>query len=513
MAVTRATKITQAAMDALATLANTKIPSISPDITFTGGNWLDEICRLRMAIAPLITDDQAFAVSDKRVFTHLPDGNTMNIAQPGITTGYRTPAKDMTFFFEDAAVTGVATRAVSKDSGLLFPNQDHTHQTDMISTFTGKIRFGGDTDGRLTLNQSLFTNIQFAYWLFPDRTSGHGAATISYSTDIPGVTFVETPAAGVNPTLLEAYFSGSQVISPGEYTFTVSCDSDHYIPLGLITRMVFDVIASTIQSAPEVVHNTIACKKIDAIDIPADGAYPFGIYLNGIDGSNNITAMHLISIFRWEGLPDYTALGVYTTRQGIWAGKTAWMEEILPGYDNNPYQPGMAIAAPDPATDIIATVEPSISNFWPPLPVFRDTDTLPTGGLWDSWTPFSMQILQVVARRLPVANASGIKVAPEAPADIEVEIGYTRSGTFISIEALTIPAGAVESNTIYPLWPMWTATPLQYRCDEAVFVAAVNGLVNTSIYGLNSTINGFPSVFKPIFAAHYNDTEALLNLL
>lgn len=85
--------------------------------------------------------------------------------------------------------------------------------------------------------------------------------------------------------------------------------------------------------------------------------------------------------------------------------------------------------------------------------------------------------------------------------NVSVEVGIYRSGSFVSFG--TYQTGA----SVSAMWPIFTNTPLVYRCAERVDVQA--SIINC---GNSFNVNGSVSTY-PICAAYYNDIEKILNLI
>lgn len=529
MAVTKGTQVTQAQMDALAALANTKLAAMgSPSpFAFTSGAWLTEINRLRTAINVAVTaaevttydsgnesfvslNDPQFCVSGPWAFSG--DGQTSGnhyVEKDTSFNGYGiVNFKEATFYFADTSgVTMQSIEQITTATPGTYPiiNYDD-NGTGINTSSTIKLIIGGDTDGVI--------KFKHLYWTCINST-GSTPPTLTYSTDLPGITWNQVNMG--NDAILYAELTGeAQSISPGEYEFLVSCPATHSLANGNATAVnATGVSASTPMlfvvewpdapvDAPEALHGTKTIKKIVVPEIAA-GSYGPGIWSYTVDPSVGYPPRQLIRLSSFAlSTNDPPVNGIFVaTTEPI---NIATVQNTALGLDFPQGDNVMRLPAPNPATPVINTVDPAISFRPPRYPCFRDTATIPTGGDWDTWNPAGWMIYSLTARRKATPNAAGILQASAAASDITVKIGHMKNGVFTEGVELTIPAGSKESATEYVCWPIFTGTPLAYQCTEELFIAATACRAECS-WRFDTASN------TPILAAHYNDLETILNLL
>lgn len=528
MAVTKGTQVTQAQMDALAALANTKLAAMgSPSpFAFTSGAWLTEINRLRTAINVAVTaaevttydsgnqsfvslNDPQFCVSGPWAFSG--DGQTSGSHYVKKDSGFSNGTvnfKDAVFFFP--TTSGVSMRSIEQVSTITpgyYPLMNYDDDgSGAMTDSTIKIIIGGDTDG--------VVKFKSLYWVVTDVSAGT-PPSMTHSTNFPGITWRQENI-GNNCVLFADLTGGAQAISPGEYTFTVGCDAGHSMGDGdavvqnatgvsAVTPLIFVVEwPDAPVDAPEALHGTKTIKKIVVPEIAA-GSYGPGIWSYTVDPSVGYPPRQLIRLSSFAlSTNDPPVNGIFVaTTEPI---NIAIVQNTALGLDFPQGDNVMRLPAPNPATPVINTVDPAISFRPPRYPCFRDTATIPTGGDWDTWNPAGWMIYSLTARRKATPNAAGILQASAAASDITVKIGHMKNGVFTEGVELTIPAGSKESATEYVCWPIFTGTPLAYQCTEELFIAATACLADCS-WRFDTASN------TPILAAHYNDLETILNLL
>jgi hypothetical protein len=133
------------------------------------------------------------------------------------------------------------------------------------------------------------------------------------------------------------------------------------------------------------------------------------------------------------------------------------------------------------------------------------------GSQWEQFQSTNMVygswIYSVSINRLgePV-NAEGSSLPKSG--QVAVTIGCIRNGAFVAF-------GTYQTGqSVQVLWPIFTSDALVYQCEERVDVQvlAIAWAVSIWIPTTGEPYNNM-SVNAPICAAHYNDTEALLNLI
>lgn len=122
---------------------------------------------------------------------------------------------------------------------------------------------------------------------------------------------------------------------------------------------------------------------------------------------------------------------------------------------------------------------------------------------WNLFDPIGAWIYRVTLHRAPTLSADGIYV--KNPADFLVELGCIRNSSFVSF-------GSFLTGTSFDaMWPVFTQDPIVCVSpnDERIEVHA------ECIFSPPLLAAGLPSASEslsfPICAAHYNDTEAVLN--
>ena len=121
------------------------------------------------------------------------------------------------------------------------------------------------------------------------------------------------------------------------------------------------------------------------------------------------------------------------------------------------------------------------------------------------WMIYRININKISANSSSVAAGSGSTGAgagsPGAGStNVSVDIGCYRSGAFVLLG--TFQTGS----SVTAKWPIFTNTPLVYRCAERVDIQA-------QIIACGNSFTTGGSVGYPMCGAYYNDTEALLNLI
>ena len=100
------------------------------------------------------------------------------------------------------------------------------------------------------------------------------------------------------------------------------------------------------------------------------------------------------------------------------------------------------------------------------------------------------------------AGSSGADFPSAETQNVPVEIGFYRSGTFVSL------GNYMTGEQPVVMWPVFTDTPLVYKAGERVDVQA--SVVRPDAQHMN---NYAMALSFPLAAEHYNDTERSLNLI
>ncbi len=543
MAVSRGTAITKAALDALATLANAKLPGASPAYGFSasGKTWLTELQRIRAA---------AFAAWGWNGGT-ARDGITPQLRHqsicsgPWLVGGYSVlddPAsmggteqadagqlyREVAYYFPDTPGVVVTTNnilgtRITQESGIAFnelapfrgfPGYDTPKSTRF------KITIGGTATGRLTMPEG-------GGLIYTHSTSGGGLggsfdphqAAFTYSTNMPGVTWIENRGEWdentgryVNAGL---FFWVDADVPAGIYTFeaTVSGGQWYFGYYGdpLIRGAKFS-LQSTAQETVPGVHSTQAIKRIRAAESPTGDGLPFGIWTQYWI-ANSPGFWDPDPVLGWYGNETWWEA---SDPGGYWGAKTLPINSTGIGPNKlfppneisvfvDAYQDG---AAPWPGTETVSPVAPAITYRPPRFPVFRDTETIPTYPYPNDFRISGYTVVDVLVRRAPAENDAGIYMPPADMPVLEVKVGCIRNGAFASFQTATIPENHPEVR-IFPFWPCFSGIPLVYQSTERVEVYAV--AIGT--VGTDSVLLATQSARYPICAAQYNDLETYLGLL
>lgn len=160
------------------------------------------------------------------------------------------------------------------------------------------------------------------------------------------------------------------------------------------------------------------------------------------------------------------------------------------------------------------------------------TDQLPNGqgSFTTALDVTGAQITDILVKRKPVQKEDGTFGFPDSKPALSVDIGcYGSPGfQFALLDTVTIPAGqdSVLFTKDYIACPLFRDTThrgrLIVRCPEPVDVEAkscaafITAGMNGTLTAVPNSATGVqvgPTIGQPLLAAHYNDTEALLNLL
>lgn len=137
------------------------------------------------------------------------------------------------------------------------------------------------------------------------------------------------------------------------------------------------------------------------------------------------------------------------------------------------------------------------------------------------------QIIEVIAVRKGVENDSGTAVLEDNPeGSIDVEVGCYRNGVFTRLIMVQIAAGQnvgiwrADHDAGIPVVPVFEFYPLVVKCDEDVMVyprwfgaQRDFGLGDGTLAESGNNLTMLKPIAPLLMADHFNETEALLNLI
>jgi hypothetical protein len=542
MSVTQGTTITKAHLDALAATANTKLTPATPYVfeEEDEGGWLTEFNRIRWDVTDklYLADYYSYPAAIKTAINlneHLTSGPYILLGHTNLEN-FRFGV-DMAYCFPASLspVTVAFKCSYGGGGGMYGPS---TYPTEFVpfgngnisyprlsGTMTYKFRIGGSRPVTVRLVNARAYCIYDTY-----RTATRPAdPSVTVTSTLPGMTYTVSPGQFqfFGPVTINVL---AYDVAPGEYTITFSASgSDYwsfYEAAVMLLPELFEIeVSSTSESPSPGLHAT---QPIVEVHAPDSEFGPFGLYIDntlaGMPGGNPpgpgnwINGQYYLNADKgggwWRGR-TYAPAGM---NPHLWAH--------MPG--NEPptpsYTPVIRQKLPAPSTapsgDIYEVTEPALNYILTEYPALRDTD--PTPAHWHAnWNPLGMFIRRIVVRRAPVANEHGIKLPPTTKPALSVALGCNHGATFHEFASVTIPEGADEVDqevcwTVFPTAP----APIRYQCSEPVLVYAMPlsvinvppGYTGIPPRNIDWSHIGKTGIFPPMFAVHYNDLEALLDL-
>lgn len=408
-------------------------------------------------------------------------------------------------------------------------------------TMNAKIRIGGAQTGLFYMQRVNFTVKRIS-------TSSETDPGISFSTNIPGAV---TGTTGSPPNM----YAWVEVLtptsaSPGVYYIEITVGADFYIQQSgaggdnnAPDWMTFTVTVSE-ASAIAAVNGSSTTSMLDGGIDSAD--WPFGLYTNdvyqsGVSGklldcvSGDIYERPSPLPSDWYDEPHPTVSlrhgsVSWTAKKdgsafhgGLWKVKTiplckfgADIDQRVPWTRKDAAPTDSTMREPSPAsTATLKQVDPAIDyalTRWPWL----DPGGVQKPGNVEWSGAIGSCIYSIQARRRAV-DAGGKLYLQAGGSEIVVSVGYWRSGSFVTLDTLTIAAGAAESERKEVFWPVLTNTMIAYESTGSALVHLFAHATNMSA-SIGPTCPSYwepwdNGVAWPIGACHYNDLEALLNSL
>lgn len=565
MPVTPGHPITDAQMTALEALANAAPTTGAPYRGLAGkpysfsSNWLAELRRLRTNLSAINFGSQGLVSGPwpvQGLSTTL--GGQLFVGSHYLTT---SNVLEVSFYFAADPETGPdqsislvqITGVQSNDPAYPFTVDQWPPPGGFPTSLTCKIKIGGNVPVRFQ------GRLQFQI----DISGASAAATVE--TDFPASFSNEVVGPGTQILRTDVL---DVTVAPGTYTFHANISGGgtfHYPFLfDRFTEPYRYIKISALVGTPTVtpgVHTSLEVFKIVASPPAADSGLAFGVYsqdsfgrwyTGGTNWVATIAGLWVAKTAMISTLPDLTAwlpwnpLVISGPNTGLPTGETPHEQRTQPAEGtfilrNNstvvaagnyvlgggayhyasaagitgaappdwPTQPGQSVADGSVIWKCMGANLPAPARKFglPCYPCYRENDPLALRPhhyqFWPQWAGPEQQpyfwIYRIRVNRLRAETADQSQMdAVALPDPVDVRIGCLRNGSFHQF-------GVYQTGQwIEALWPVFTQDALVYQCDERVDIQATL-CPTTPEFG--------PAVNYPILAAHYNDTEALLNLL
>lgn len=496
-------------MAALAQKANAKTTLAGIPYSFSSaGGWLNELVRLRQN---LMTGNTAIkyldaCVSGPWILGQGPDfGVSNNVLS---ANGFST--------FNSGSLTVRTSRQEYAETSFIYPETTGTEEISVkMSLFDNDNgNYSTIVDNQDLISPRLGSPIPYAKFSFIVSCPMSGTMKGDFQIAYPALTLSGSSAAYC--TLIDAsrglYRLNQPISDGGKFELIVTppaADAPYFTSsfLRSTTKIYWEGVFNGKVEIPGI-HPTKRIFKISPPNLTNWGIrrefqYPDGPYVV----SGNQAAITLTPSAAIKG-------------SGYWLVKTRPVQGV-DFFDSNPcLQGGRFFSAPQSGNSGISEVNPSVLSGIPRYPFQKSTETemlIPAQELFanrsslggvarvSSRVHAGASICSVYIRRLPTQQGRFWLPKPASECqELTVEIGCNRNGAFVPFQSVTIPAGQLDAQ-IYPLWPVFDGSrKLIYRCSEAVDIqAAAQSFFQGSGHGVS----------YPILASHYNDTEALLNLI
>lgn len=559
MPVTPGNPITATQMLALQNLANAAPGLAGKPYNFTTG-WLTELNRLR-ANLPTMAGYNGHVSGPWPAQSLSTIFGSIYYIDGELNYGTLSSANEVSFYFADTPAAGL-TRRVSlvQFSGV------QSHDPALLGTFPP---YGSTLNVKIKIGGTRPVRFQGAF-LFLCATELAGGISGSVETDFPGASFAPGPVHGF-PGETQKFESApiDAVIAPGEYYFRANITGGQFqYPFILVGNCPgisiknYWVKLSTAADGPVVtpgIHTSLEVFKINASIVTS--GLGFGIhslnrfgqwFTSGTVYESDIAGLWLAKTTMIGTLPDLKAWmpwnplvetgelrgtptgtphedrtqpaeGVLITRANSTAvtagnyirGGSAYHYALHNGTTGSsvpPTWPAKAGAAVNDGgvvwkcmgANLPATARKFSLTAYPNYKEGDPAHLKPQR--YDFWPFFSdpffqpyFWIYRIRLNRLRVITDDQREMeAVDLPDPIEVRLGCWRNGSFHQF-------GVYQTGEwIEAMWPIFTQDALVYQAAERVDIQA--SLCPTSpVFS--------PTIGYPILAAHYNDTEALLNLL
>jgi len=486
-------------LSALETIANAH-PDLAGQPYDFSEDWLTELERLRGNATSLVLDTWKYHASGPWPVHY---GDTFEVTG-GVTLGDYS-GETIDFYFA-ATEEDASSVEVDIEQEVSIQSHDPSYVLSFsfltVHSISCTIKVGGTEDVRFR------GRVRF----FIDTTSGSPNASVT--TDFPGIS--SWAFDGSSTVVPNSYVSNyiDTTLSPGEYSFACSTSGTswmHYPYVGDALTESGDAIGTGLKPILTVTAGT-------------------PVAANGLHTSLDVWVVHCTA----PSGPDQGAFGIwsYAPRLGeaIWVNQGIdlvasvdgfWVCKTRPisGIGNptawmpwNPLETSgvdKGIPTGDPiaeTTEIPTSVSGVIQSEakWYSMPRYPYEKEGATGRLaadhfefWDAFSDPAEQphwwIRRICINRILGATADQDTIDNDD--SISVEVGCIRSGDFVSFGTFTT---ASQTDV---LWPIFTQDRLVYQASELVDIQA-------------EILQGFPTIGNgvsfPILAAHYNDTEAIL---